>query len=54
MELLTYLINIWDVDREIFIIKGQELELEDMDIYFIMGLSHQGESIQLFGSHQGG
>jgi len=40
MELLPYQISVWDVDRDIFIIKGKELELEEMDIYFIRGLSH--------------
>jgi len=53
MEFLPYLINLWDVDREIFINKGKELELEEMDIFFITGLSCQGEAVQIFGSHQG-
>jgi len=39
LKLLPYLISLWDVDQEIFIIKGQELEIEESDIYFIMGLS---------------
>ena len=38
MELLPYLISLYDVDQEIFILKGQKLELEEMDIYFIIGL----------------
>lgn len=54
MELLPYLISLWDVDREIFIIKGQEIKLDETDIYFITRLSRWGEVIQLFGSLPGG
>jgi len=38
-KLLQYLISLWDVNQEIFIIGDQELELETLDIYFITGLS---------------
>lgn len=51
MELLFYLINLWDVDRELFIIKDQELELEETNIYFVTGLCRRGERIQLFGPY---
>jgi len=54
MELLPYLISLWDVESEIFIIKGQEMGLEEMEIYFIMRLSHRGEAIQIFGPRKGG
>lgn len=50
MELFPYLMRLWDVDHEIFIFKGKELELEEIDIYLITGLSLRGEAIQLFGS----
>lgn len=53
MELL-YLISLWDVDRELFIIKDQELVLEESEIYFNTGLSRRGERVQLFGSRPGG
>lgn len=32
-----------------FLIHDQELELETSEIYFIIGLSHRGELIQLYG-----
>lgn len=41
-ELLQYLISVWDVDREKFIIHDQELEIEVSDVYFIAGLSWRG------------
>lgn len=53
-ELLQYLIGLWDVGREIFIIGDQELELEVAEIYFIIGLSRRGERVQLFGAYTGG
>ena len=54
LKLLQYLINIWDVDRKLFVIEDQELELDVMDIYFIIGLSRRGERIQLSGARAGG
>ena len=38
-ELLQYLISLWDVKREVFMIRDQELELETSQIYFIIGIS---------------
>ena len=38
-ELLWYLISVWDINREIFVIGDQELELETSDMYFITRLS---------------
>lgn len=38
-ELLQYLISLWDVNREIFVIWDQELDLETSEIYFITRLS---------------
>lgn len=54
MELFLYLISLWDFDQKIFIIKGQELVMEEIDIYFINGLSRRGQRVQLFGSRPGG
>lgn len=48
-ELLWSLISLWDINREIFIIGDQELELETSDIYFITGLSRRGEQVNLYG-----
>lgn len=54
IDLLLYLISLWDVDWELFIIKDQELVLEEIDIYFITRLSRRGERVQLFGSRPTG
>lgn len=43
MELLPYLISLWDVDLEIFIIKSQEQEIEEMDVYVIMDFPNEGK-----------
>lgn len=48
-ELLQYLISLWDIGREVFVIHDQEFELETLDIYFITRLSRRGETIQLYG-----
>lgn len=53
-KLLHYTISLWDVDKEIFIIGDQELELEVANIYIITGLSRRAERIQLFRTHRGG
>ena len=49
-ELFQYLINLWDINREIFVIGDQELELKTSNIYFITGLSRRGEQVNLYGS----
>ena len=49
-ELLRYLISLWDINTEIFVIGNQEPELETLDIYFISGLSRRGEPVNLYGS----
>ena len=38
LDLLQYLINIWDTDRERFILGDQEIEIEMVEIYFISSL----------------
>ena len=43
-ELLQYLISVWDIDQERFIIHDQELEIEVLDIYFITRLSGWGST----------
>ena len=35
LELLQYLISIWDEDQENLVLRDQELELEVSDVYFI-------------------
>ena len=49
-KLLRYLISLWDINREIFVIGNQELELTTSDIYFITGMSCRGEPVNLYGS----
>jgi len=49
-ELLQYLISLWDINREIFVIGDQGLELKTSDIYFINRLSCRGEPVNLYGS----
>ena len=41
-ELLQYLISVWDIDKERFIIHDQELEIEVSDVYFITRFSRRG------------
>ena len=54
LELLQYFFGLWYVDRQIFIIGDQELELYAMEIYFITGLSRRGERVKLSRAHIGG
>jgi len=49
-DLLRYLISLWDINWEIFIIGDYELKLETSNIYFITGLSRRGEPVNLYGS----
>lgn len=50
LELLSYLISLWDINREILIICDQESKLETSEIYFITALSRRGEPVILYGS----
>ena len=54
VELLTWLVNKWDIQGQCFIIDDHRLELELEDIYFLTSLSKRGEHISLFGARQGG
>jgi hypothetical protein len=40
-------VKYWDIDSESFNLDGQPLRIEVEDIYFLMGLSHQGEVVNL-------
>ena len=46
-RLLHMLIDYWDPDSESFHIDGMSLTIEIEDIYFITGLSQQGEVVNL-------
>ena len=50
VEVMTWLVNKWDVQNQCFIIGDHRLELELKDIYFLTGLSKRGENISLFGA----
>jgi hypothetical protein len=47
VRLLQLLVNYWDPDTKTFNLDGQPLRIEVEDIYFLMGLSHQGEVVNL-------
>jgi hypothetical protein len=47
VSLLQLLVNYWDPDTETFNLDGKPLRIEVEDIYFLMGLSHQGEVVNL-------
>ena len=48
------LINYWDPDIEAFQLDGMPLRLEVEDVYFITGLSHRGEVVNLRARGVGG
>ena len=50
VELMTWLVNAWEVQDQCFIIGDHRLEIELKDIYFLTGLSRRGENISLFGA----
>ena len=54
VDLLTGLVNSWNVQDQRFIIGGHQLEIELEDIYFLTGLSKRGEQLSLFGTRPGG
>ena len=54
VEMMTWLVNTWDVQDHCFIIGGHWLEIELEDIYFLTVLSRRGEKISLFGARQDG
>ena len=54
VDLLTWLVNKWDLQDQCFVIGGNRLEIELEDIYFLTGLSKRGEPLSLFGDRPGG
>ena len=54
VDLLTWLVNKWDVQDHCFIIGDHRLEIELEDIYFLTVFSKRGVSISLFGTRPGG
>jgi hypothetical protein len=47
VRLLELLVDYWDPDSESFNLDGQPLRIEVEDIYFLTGLSHRGEVVNL-------
>jgi hypothetical protein len=47
VRLLEMLVGYWDPDSERFILDGQPLRIKVEDIYFLIGLSRQGEVVDL-------
>ena len=52
-RLLQMLVDYWDLDSESFQIDGMSLSIEVKDIYFITGLSRQGEVVNLHSRRPG-
>ena len=46
-SLLQLLIGYWDPDRSLFMVDDEPLPLEVEDIYFLIGLSRQGQEANL-------
>jgi hypothetical protein len=47
VRLLEMLVGYWDPNSKRFILDGQLLRIEVEDIYFLTGLSHRGEVVDL-------
>ena len=54
VRILEFMVNYWDHDLEMFNLQGETLEITTEDIYFITGLSRQGEPVNLEGTGRGG
>jgi hypothetical protein len=47
VRLLQILVNVWDPEIEAFNVDGKPLRIEVDDIYFITGLYHRGEVVNI-------
>ena len=54
VELLTWLVNRWNMQDQCFFIGGHQLKIELEDIYFLTSLSKRAEQVFLFGTRPGG
>jgi hypothetical protein len=54
VRLLQMLVNLWDPKTEAFNLNGKPLRIEVDDIYFLIGLSHRGEVVNLKSWRDGG
>ena len=54
ISLLQYLLDAWDPATQVFQIRGKNIPLTVVDIYFLTGLSRRGAPVSLSGPTQGG
>ena len=54
VRLLEYLVRMWDLDQQVFIMGAHTLTIDIEDIYFLTGLSRHGSYVSLSGSRTGG
>jgi hypothetical protein len=54
VQLLEFLVKIWEPDEQVFKVGVHDLALETEDIYFFTGLSRRGEQVPLSGFRGGG
>jgi hypothetical protein len=52
--MLHTLVNMWDSERQHFIVQDHILTLEMEDMYFLLGLSHRVATVVLVGGKRGG
>ena len=50
VELMTWLVNAWDIQEQCFIIGDHRLIIDVEDIYFLIGFPRSGRDISLFGT----
>lgn len=53
-KLLRFIMDAWDVDDQVFRLRGHTLELDVSDVYFITGLSRRAARPILTGSRPSG
>ena len=54
VDLLTWLVNRWNVQDQCFVIGSHRLKIELEDIYFLTGFSKRDEQISMFGTRPSG
>ena len=50
VQLLDYIINMWDPEQKNFVVGVHILPIETKDIYFLTGLSTRGSPVVLSGA----
>jgi hypothetical protein len=54
VQLLEYLVRMWDPDQQVFIVGAHTLTIDIEDIYFLNGLSRRRSYVSLTSSRAGG